>query len=141
MNCENCQRLLLRDGFHRLSGEQKQEILNHIDGCSECAAFFQLENQLIALVEEEKRVQLAADVVDRVMALIVEGEQQPHAQRQGVSLSWSAILRAVAAVLLILLAVSAGVFMGNLSRKSLQAPQELTMLDDARLESFFVYSE
>ncbi|MGC8803913.1 MAG: hypothetical protein ACP5PS_09135, partial [Bacteroidales bacterium] len=88
MNCESCQRLLFTIGFHRLSDTLKQEVLNHVDGCSKCAAFYQLEHQLIELVEEEKRLQPTTDIVDRVMDRIVEKEHKSFAHRQGISLSW-----------------------------------------------------
>ncbi|HOK50721.1 MAG TPA: hypothetical protein PLD12_10810 [Bacteroidales bacterium] len=141
MNCEQCRKLLIIEGLHRLSNQQKQEVREHIAGCADCAEWYKLETRLVAIASETANLQVSLQFVNSVMDRVKEIELSAGHQAREFNFSWLTLLRAVAAGLLIIVALASGIFLGQLTRQENATPFELSALDDSRLETIFMYND
>jgi predicted anti-sigma-YlaC factor YlaD len=136
MNCNLCKQELegYREG--KLPEGIEAQVKAHLEGCSDCAAIYQMEMVANRVIIDEKQVQSNPFLVTRIMAEIETLEQlSKGSERIPV---YKKVLKPVLVTITVAASILIGVLVGNVyqpASDSNKIPVELTYMNDAALES------
>ncbi|HPR72889.1 MAG TPA: zf-HC2 domain-containing protein [Bacteroidales bacterium] len=138
MNCSLCQNNL--DAYKKgsLSSALETEIKDHLKTCDECSHLYNAQILADRIIDSEKNTEPNPFLITRIMSRIENIEDPVHHSPRVIN-----ILRPVFITLSLAAAIFFGVMIGNLSFQNYNTnmiPAELTMIDDAVLESIDMLS-
>jgi len=139
MDCQLCNKEL--DGY--LSGllddNMHNKVKAHLEVCGECAETCRVQSLADSVINFEKGITPDNHLVSRVMAQIEKGEEGSY----DGTYRFMKVLKPALITTSMAAAIFAGVLMGNIYKPSIKEPArpvELTLIDDAAIESVDILS-
>lgn len=138
MNCQLCLKELEAFSAGTLSNDLKNQVKLHLEDCNSCKEIFRLQILAEKVMRQEKEVLSDPFLATRIMARVNKLEDQKS--RQSLI---AGVLKPVLITTSLAAAVLLGIMMGNLTVPSTNmqtVPMELSLIDDAALESVDILS-
>jgi len=138
----NCQLCLEKSEAYRngsLRGDIRSQVENHLKGCIKCTEIYRLITLAEKVIAEEKALKSNPFLVTRIMAQI---ENMENPVKRPIP-AFTRIMKPALITLSLAAAIFFGFAIGNIavySPENNALPAELTLIDDATIESVFLLS-
>jgi len=140
MNCRSCQEKSEAYRSGSLPDDIRIQVEIHLKKCNECARSYRLFTIAEKIIAEEKAFPSNPFLATRIMARI---ESMENTMNQPVPVLVR-IMRPVLMILSLAVVIFAGFVIGNMATSSADGkviPAELTLMDDAAIESVYLLSK
>jgi len=134
MNCQVCQKESDKYREGKLSDDLRIQVEAHLLICAECAENYKIESITDLIVNQEKAISPANDLITKIMDRIDNIEEADNK----ISIPFMRVLQPALMITSIAAAIFIGVLIGNLYKHSgtvVIRPIELSLIDDATIES------
>jgi hypothetical protein len=139
MNCQLCQKETEKYREGKLSDDLRIQVESHLNQCFECAEIFRIQSIAEIIINKERKLTPANDLTTRIMDRIQYLEDTDNI----ISNPKIKVLQPALIITSIAAAIFIGVLIGNIYKPAAKInsrPVELSMIDDATLESLYVLS-
>jgi predicted anti-sigma-YlaC factor YlaD len=140
MNCKICQEEIDKYLEGSLPPGSRQQFEQHLEICEECSEKLRILKVADIVISEEKRVESNPFLSARIMAILEGGELKKSASI--FDTVTGRIIKPALIGVVIAISVFLGVGIGNLDNSEYlfrQVPDEITYIDDAEIESLYIY--
>jgi predicted anti-sigma-YlaC factor YlaD len=139
MNCRSCQEKSEAYRNGSLPDDIRNQVEIHLKECNECSGSYRLFTIAEKVISEEKEFQSNPFLATRIMAQI---ENMENLMNQPVPV-FTRIMRPLLMIISLAAAIFLGFIIGNMAVSSADnkvIPAELTLMDDAAIESVYLLS-
>jgi len=139
MNCRICQEESENYRGGKLPDDLRIQVERHLKECPECADIYKMDSIADSIINKEKELVPSTDLTDRIMDKIENADYYDNR----FSLPFRRALRPALLITSMAAAIFVGVLIGNIYKPaatSFSRPLELSLMDDAAIESIDILS-